>query len=62
MPLKRSKRRAWTKEDIRTLKALAREKKASVIARTLKRSEDATRHQASQLGISLRASRKKKRG
>jgi hypothetical protein len=37
------KRRDWTKEDIRTLKALAREKtKTTAIARRLKRSVGAT--------------------
>jgi hypothetical protein len=46
--------RVWTKEDIRTLKTLAREKaKTTVIARKLKRSVDATRHKASALGVSL---------
>jgi len=48
------KRREWTKEDIRTLKTLAREKvKTTVIARRLKRTEGATRQQAFQLGVSL---------
>ena len=38
-----AKRRDWTKEDIRTLKTLAREKaKITVIARRLKRSVGAT--------------------
>jgi hypothetical protein len=48
------KLRSWTKEDIRTLKTLAREKKkTTVIARTLKRSVGATRQQASKLGVTL---------
>jgi hypothetical protein len=48
------KRRDWTKEDIRTLKTLAREKtKTTVIARRLKRSVGATYQQASKLGVSL---------
>jgi hypothetical protein len=51
---KKSKRRAWTKEDVRTLKTLARQKTpAAKIARTLKRTEGATRQRASSLGISL---------
>ena len=51
---KKSKRRAWTKEDIRVLKSLARQKTpASKIARTLKRTEGATRQRASSMGISL---------
>ncbi len=48
------KLRAWTKEDIHTLKTLAREKKkATVIARTLGRSVGATYQQASNLGVTL---------
>ena len=48
------KLRAWTKEDIRTLKTLAREKKkTTVIARTLRRSVGATYQQASNLGVTL---------
>jgi hypothetical protein len=51
---KKSKRRAWTKEDIRVLKSLARQKTpASKIARTLKRTEGATRQRASSMGVSL---------
>jgi hypothetical protein len=51
---KKSKRRAWTKEDVRKLKALARQKRpAAKIARPLKRTEGATRQRASSLGISL---------
>jgi hypothetical protein len=56
------KRREWSKEDVRTLKTLAREKtKTSSIARKLKRSVGATYQQASKLGISLGASRKKRK-
>jgi hypothetical protein len=48
------KLRAWTKEDVRMLKALAREKvKTTVVARKLKRSYAATRLKASALGVSL---------
>jgi hypothetical protein len=51
---KKSKRRAWTKEDVRVLKTLARQKTpAKKIARTLKRTEGATRQRASSLSISL---------
>jgi hypothetical protein len=51
---KKSKRREWTKEDIRELKALAKQKTpAGKIARALKRTEGATRQRASSLGISL---------
>jgi hypothetical protein len=44
----------WTKEDVRTLKTLARKKsKTTAIARTLKRTVGATRQQAFKLGVSL---------
>ena len=54
MAKKNSKRREWSRDDIRDLKALARQKTpAQKIARTLKRSEGATRQKAFSLGISL---------
>jgi hypothetical protein len=54
MAKKLVKLRVWTKEDIRTLKTLARaKKKTTVIARTLKRSVGATYQQASKLGVTL---------
>jgi hypothetical protein len=60
---KQTVKRDWTKEDIRTLKTLAREKtKTSVIARRLKRSVGATYQQASKLGVSLGTPRKKRTG
>jgi hypothetical protein len=44
----------WTKEDVRMLKTLVREKmKTSVVARKLKRTEGATRQKASVLGVKL---------
>jgi hypothetical protein len=47
-------RRPWTKQDVRDLKSLARQKTpAPLIARKLKRSEGATRQQAFKLGVSL---------
>ena len=55
--------RRWTKEDVRVLKALAREKrKTSVIARTLRRSVGATHQKAMRLGVKLgtRAGKKKR--
>jgi hypothetical protein len=55
-------RREWTDGEVRELKTLARKTKASVIARRLKRTEGATRQKAGSLGISLRASKKKRRG
>jgi hypothetical protein len=54
MAKKPTKLRPWTKEDVRTLKMLAREKvKTSIIARKLKRSYAATRQKASTLGVPL---------
>jgi hypothetical protein len=54
MAKKNSKRREWTKTDVRELKTLAREKTpARKIARTLKRTEGATRQKAFSLGVSL---------
>jgi hypothetical protein len=51
---KKSKRRAWTSEQVRTLKALAKKKRrAAIIARTLKRTEGATRQKAFSIGLSL---------
>jgi hypothetical protein len=46
--------RPWTKEDIRMLKTLVREKtKTSMVARKLKRTETATRQKARALGVKL---------
>jgi hypothetical protein len=51
---KKVKLQSWTKEDVRTLKTLAREKrKTTVIARTLKRSIGATYQKAMRLGVRL---------
>jgi hypothetical protein len=54
MAKKTLKLRAWTKDDIRMLKGLVREKrKTTVIARKLKRTVGATYQQAHKLGVSL---------
>jgi hypothetical protein len=54
MAKKTLKLRAWTKDDVRMLKSLAREKtKTTVIARKLKRTVGATYQQAHKLGVSL---------
>jgi hypothetical protein len=59
---KTTKLRSWTKEDVRTLKTLAREEvKTSVIARKLKRSVGATYQQASKHGVTLGTSQRKKK-
>jgi hypothetical protein len=49
-----SKRRAWTSVQVRELKTLAKKKMpAKRIAKTLKRTEGATRQKAFSLGLSL---------
>ena len=54
MPKKASKRRAWTTADLRELKTGARRKTpARKIARSLKRTEGATRMKAFSIGLSL---------
>jgi hypothetical protein len=54
MPRKTIKRRAWSKDEVRELKALAKSKvPAAKIARRFKRTEGALRQKALQLGISL---------
>ncbi|MGA9007280.1 MAG: hypothetical protein WB495_10420 [Xanthobacteraceae bacterium] len=51
---KKLKRRAWTSEQVRTLKTLAKKKtRAASIAKTLKRTEGATRQKALSIGLSL---------
>jgi hypothetical protein len=48
------KRRPWTTADVKTLRSLARQKThASRIAKSLKRSEGATRPKAFSMGLSL---------
>jgi hypothetical protein len=54
MAKKNSRRREWTRTDVRDLRSLAREKTPTrKIARTLKRTEGATRQKAFSLGVSL---------
>jgi len=54
MAKKNSKRRSWTSADVRVLKSAARNKTpAKKVARSLKRSEGATRQKAFTLGLSL---------
>lgn len=60
MAKKKVKRRAWTKEDVRELKALAKAKTpAPKIARAFKRTEGAIRQKALNLGISLNSRAKR---
>ena len=54
MAKKRTTRREWTRDDVRELKSLAKQKTpAKKIARALKRTEGATRQKAFSLGVSL---------
>ena len=58
MAKKAKTRRTWTAEHIRTLKKMARQRKrASHIAKALKRTEGATRQKAFSMGISLDSAR-----
>jgi len=62
MARKTTKLRPWTKEDVRTLRTLARDKvKTTVIARKLRRSVGATHQKAMHLGVTLGGGRRKKR-
>jgi hypothetical protein len=55
-------KKPWTKEDLRLLKTLVREKtKTSIVARKLKRTEGATRQKASLLGVKLVGALSKKK-
>ena len=47
-------RRPWSKDDLKVLKGMARKEPLSKIAKSLKRTEGATRHKATLAGISLR--------
>ncbi len=54
MAKKASKRREWTKDDVRSLKSMAKSKTpAGKIAKSLKRTVGATRQKAFSLGVSL---------
>jgi hypothetical protein len=51
---KKPKRREWTKDDVRELKTLARQKTpVAKIAKSLKRTAGATQQKAFSLGVSL---------
>jgi hypothetical protein len=63
MVKKATKLRPWTKEDVRMLKTLAREKvKTTVIARKLRRSVGSTYQKAMKVGVTLGGGRGKRRG
>ena len=57
---KPSVRRAWSKDDLRLLKSLARREPLAKIAKALKRTEAATRHKATTTCVSLALPSKKK--
>ena len=46
-------RRPWSKDDFRILKSMARKELLAKIAKSLKRTEGATRHKATMIGLSL---------
>ena len=51
---KKAVRRAWTKDDLRTLKSMAKDKQGvKKIAKALKRTRGATAVKAQKLGVSL---------
>ena len=58
--MKAPARRPWTKDDVRLLKGMARKEPASKIAKVLKRTEAATRQKATNLGVSVSMTRKKR--
>jgi hypothetical protein len=61
MAKKITRSRPWTKEEVRMLKTLARDKqKTAAIARKLKRTERATYQKAVALGVTLGDGRKKR--
>lgn len=53
-------RRAWSKDDVRLLKGMARKEPLARIARALKRTEGATRQKATNIGVSLRMTPRKR--
>jgi hypothetical protein len=59
---KTKKSRSWTKDDVRMLKTMVRERTATAtIARKLKRSPTATRQKAASLGVKLVGTLQRKR-
>ena len=53
-------RRAWSKDDLRVLKSMARKEPLAKIAKALKRTEAATRHKATISSVSLALATKKR--
>jgi hypothetical protein len=50
-------RKPWSSDDVKMLKSMARKEPASAIAKSLKRTEGATRQKATALGVSLNTTR-----
>ena len=55
-------KRLWSKDDLRVLKSMARKEPLAKIAKSLKRTEGATRHKATVIGVSLSMAPKKRKG
>ena len=53
-------RQPWSKDDVRLLKGMARKEPVAKIAKSLKRTESATRQKATSIGVSLRMTPKKR--
>jgi hypothetical protein len=54
-------RRPWSKDDLRLLKSMARKEPVAKIAKTLKRTDGATRQKATVIGLSLKLAPHKRR-
>jgi hypothetical protein len=59
MAKKVTRSRPWTKEEVRMLRSLARERTKTLVARKLKRSVDAMYGLASKLGVMLGGGRRR---
>ena len=53
-------RRPWSKDDVRSLKGMARKEPVAKIAKALKRTVGATRQKATNMGVSLSTKPKKR--
>ena len=53
-------RRPWSKDDLRSLKSMARKEPLAKIAKALKRTDAATRIKATKMGVSLALAPKKR--
>ena len=53
-------RRPWSKDDVRVLKSMARKEPVAKIAKALRRTDGATRQQATVIGLSLKLAPQKR--